>query len=279
MAENTDGSTVRVSLGTVAAVDPEGAALSYSIEGGNGSGLFEIDAASGELFYTGAGEDFEAGTGPFELTVRAGDGDLSVDTAVSVSVTDVEEPSAPDLPDGTSTTGTVAVGGSVTGEIGHAGDADAYAVELVAGRTYRIDLEGAATSMGTLADPMLRWLRDETGSGLQGTRDDNSGEGANARQVFTPTDSGTYYISATAGGNETGTFTLTVTDVSSSGEPTAHDTQSQSNQQMSATDPGEGTTTPTSNSLVGGNEVALFELDAGAGELFYLGSSEGFDIW
>ena len=66
-------------------------ALSYSLEGGNGSGLFEIDVASGELFYNGTGEDFEAGTAPFELTVRASDGDLFTDTTVTVSVTDVQE--------------------------------------------------------------------------------------------------------------------------------------------------------------------------------------------
>ena len=75
--EHTDGSTARVSLGTVSATDPEGAALSYSLEGGNGSGLFEIGAASGELFYTGTGEDYESGATSFELTVRASDGELS----------------------------------------------------------------------------------------------------------------------------------------------------------------------------------------------------------
>ena len=92
LAENTDGSTNRVSLGTVLATDPEGAALTYSIEGGNASGLFEIDAASGELFYTGAGEDYEAGAGLFELTVRASDGPLFTHTTVVVVVTDVQEP-------------------------------------------------------------------------------------------------------------------------------------------------------------------------------------------
>ena len=91
LAENTDGSTNRVSLGTVSATDPEGAALTYNIEGGNASGLFEIDAASGELFYTGAGEDFEAGAGPFELTVQASDGDLATHTIVVVTVRDVQE--------------------------------------------------------------------------------------------------------------------------------------------------------------------------------------------
>ena len=63
LAENADGSTNRVSLGAVSATNPENATLTYSIEGGNAAGLFEIDAATGELFYTGAGEDYEIGLG------------------------------------------------------------------------------------------------------------------------------------------------------------------------------------------------------------------------
>ena len=116
-----------------------------------------------------------------------------------------------DLPDGRlATPGVVVVGDSVTGTIDPAGDRDGYAVELEAGTTYQIDLEGAATGQGTLADPSLRWLRDGTGSGIPGTRDDNGGEGLNARQVFTPEESGTYYISARASGDGTGTYTLSV---------------------------------------------------------------------
>ena len=64
LAENADGSTDRVSLGTVAATDPEGATLAYSLAGGNESGSFEVGATSGELFYTGSGEDFESGHDP-----------------------------------------------------------------------------------------------------------------------------------------------------------------------------------------------------------------------
>ena len=48
------------------------------------------------------------------------------------------------------TTGTVEVGGSATGEIGTRNDVDWFAVELVAGQTYVIDLEGAPTGGGTL---------------------------------------------------------------------------------------------------------------------------------
>ena len=71
LPEDTDGSANRISLGAVSATDPDGGSVTYSIEGGNAAGLFEIDAASGELFYTGGGEDYETGSTSFELTVRA----------------------------------------------------------------------------------------------------------------------------------------------------------------------------------------------------------------
>ena len=48
------------------------------------------------------------------------------------------------------TAGRVTVGGSVTGEIEIAQDRDWYAVALVAGTTYRIDLKGRETGDGTL---------------------------------------------------------------------------------------------------------------------------------
>ena len=65
--------------------------MTYSIAGGNAAGRFEIDAASGELFYVGGGEDYETGSTRFELTVRASDGDQTTDTSVTVNVTDVAE--------------------------------------------------------------------------------------------------------------------------------------------------------------------------------------------
>ena len=93
LAENVDGSTNRVSLGTVAAADPDNDAVEYRIAAGNALGLFEIDARTGELFYAGIGMDFSAyGVTRFDLTVRASDGALSADTAVSVNVTDEPEP-------------------------------------------------------------------------------------------------------------------------------------------------------------------------------------------
>ena len=307
LAENTDGSTARVSLGTVSAVDPEGAALGYSLEGSNGSGRFEIDAASGELFYTGTGEDFESGATSFELTVRASDGTHAVDTTVTVSVTDmqedptvdphvsesqesVSEPDGEDFSANTSTAGRIAVGDSVTGNIGSSGDRDWYAVELVAGVEYRIDLEGSETGVGTLADPLLRWLHDSGGAGIRGTRNDDGGQGDNARQEFTPTESGTYYISANGKGSGTGTYRLSVTQVSppaqeapafaepsyafALAENADGSTARVSLGTVSVMDP-EGAA--LSYSLEGGNGSGLFEIDAASGELFYTGTGEDFE--
>ena len=114
---------------------------------------------------------------------------------------------------GTDTTGTVAAGGSATGAIDHGGDRDWFAVVLEAGRTYRLDLEGSPTDAGTLSDPYLRGIHDAEGNLLAGTTDNNAGEGGNARKTFTATENGTYYVSAGAWSDRTGTYTLRVTDL------------------------------------------------------------------
>ena len=235
LAEDTDGSANRISLGTVLATDPDGGSVTYSIEGGNAAGLFEIDAASGELFYTGGGEDYETGSTSFELTVRASDGDQTTDTTATVSVTDVDEPVEVDPPvaqpdqstpqtvsepagedfsAGTSTSGRVGVGDTATGRIGSDGDRDWFAVELVAGRTYVIDLRGRPTDDGTLSDTYLRGIHDSDGNLIPRTSNDDGGQGVNSRLTFTATESGTHYIAAGAYTNHQGTYEVEVTDTS-----------------------------------------------------------------
>ena len=298
LAENSDGSTTRVSLGMVSATDPEGASVGYSIVGGNESGSFEIDAASGELFYVGSGEDYEAGAAQFDLTIRASDGTLTADAAVSVAITDVPEqtivvPVDPEILQTVSElAGRVTVGNSLTGEIETTNDSDAYAVELVAGRTYRIDLEGAATGKGTLVDPFLRWLRDSSGNGLHGTRDYDGGEGLNPRQVFTPQLSGTYYITASGQGASVGTYTLTVTDTSQQqvvqqapvfGQESYAFTLAENADgalfgiavdSVSAADP-EGA--PVTYSIEAGDPDGLFMIDAETGLVVYVGTGEDYE--
>ena len=234
LAENADGSGSRVALGTVSATDPEGSTVSYSIAGGNAAGLFEIDASTGALYYTGSGEDYEAGPTSRELTVRASDGALHADVTVTVTVTDVEEEAvtparAPqqsvseaageDLPADSTTTGVVAVDGAATGNIGITGDRDWFAVEFEAGRSYQIDLKGRPTGDGTLRDPELFGIHDAEGNLISGTTDSNGGEGRNSRETFTATESGTHYIAA--GGRAIwagpaygqGTYEVAVTDL------------------------------------------------------------------
>ena len=125
-----------------------------------------------------------------------------------------------DYAGGTNTTGTVAVGGSVSGVIGaarpgfHGRDVDWFKVELLAGRTYRIDLEGASTSSGTLPDPSISGIYDAKGQKVPGTSTNNDGgEGRNARLLFAPDTGGTYYIAASSIIQyDTGTYRLSVTE-------------------------------------------------------------------
>ena len=134
----------------------------------------------------------------------------------------------------TDTTGTVDVGGSVTGEIEAQGDQDWFAVALEAGKTYQIDMEGSTTDAGTLANPFLRTMRDADGDKLRivhenggwsynvWTSDQDSGEGLNSRVTFTPDEDGTYYVVAASGGafgsadshgRSIGTYSLSVQEV------------------------------------------------------------------
>ena len=310
LAENADGGTNRVSLGTVSATDPEGVALAYSLVGGNEAGLFGIDAASGELFYVGAGEDYETGATSFDLTVRASDGDRTTDTGVSVNVTDVaetvevdppvtepdqstpqtvSEPAGEDFSAATSTSGRVAVGDTATGNIETNRDRDWFAVELVAGRSYTIDLRGSPTGDGTLLDTYLRGIHDADGNVIPGTTNDDGGEGYNSRLTFTATESGTHYIAAGAFSSR-GTYEVEVTDHSPPvQEPPAFSqpgyafdlaenadggTNRVSLGTVSATDP-EGVA--LAHSLVDGNDAGLFGIDAASGELFYVGSGEDYE--
>ena len=139
----------------------------------------------------------------------------------------VSEPSGDDFPDDGTTTGRLEVGGSVTGDIDRNGDQDAFAVELVQGRTYRFDLEGSETEQGTLADPRIVYIFLVLGPGdislLVGSTDEDSGKGENSQLEFTlpsgttyPT--GTYYILVEEhGDNATGTYRLSMDQVAGSG--------------------------------------------------------------
>ena len=132
-----------------------------------------------------------------------------------VSVKDVTDTFTDDFTTSRDTTGVVDVEGSVTGEIESPGDLDWFAVDLTGGTTYQIDLKGLGTRDGTLWDTYLVGVYNSSGSriyDMAGDRitDDDGGEGVNSRVTFTPTATGTHYVSAGGIGSETGTYTLSV---------------------------------------------------------------------
>jgi V8-like Glu-specific endopeptidase len=94
-----------------------------------------------------------------------------------------------------STTGQIALNTSVTGAIETAGDHDWFRVQLNAGTAYVIDLRGADTGAGTLADPYLRLYN---GAGQLLAQNDDAGGTHNSEIVYIPAVSGTYYIDAGA---------------------------------------------------------------------------------
>ena len=126
----------------------------------------------------------------------------------------VSEPEGEDFPSSTATRGYVAIGESATGEIGRPGDWDAFRADLESAVTYQIDVKGDATADGTLIDPYLRRLKDADGNNLPGTSNDNANDMLNSQLLFTPEQSGSYYIqirSATQEGYAaTGTYTVSV---------------------------------------------------------------------
>ena len=110
LAENADGSTNAVTVGTVSASDADtGDTVSYSITGGDAGSVFAIGASTGAITYTGSGENHESFGTPasaFTLTVRASDGTASADVTVTVGVTDVDEaPGKPGAPTVSATAG------------------------------------------------------------------------------------------------------------------------------------------------------------------------------
>ena len=92
LPENVDGRESPAVLGAVAAEDPDGDALRYSLAAGDRE-RFAVGVRDGTVRYVGAGEDFETEPNLYELTVRVRDRFGAGDEArVAVAVTDVNEP-------------------------------------------------------------------------------------------------------------------------------------------------------------------------------------------
>jgi serralysin len=110
--------------------------------------------------------------------------------------------------DSTANAATLAIEGSVTGQVNWFYDHDFYAVNLVAGQTYLFRTAG--TSATTATDTVLA-LRDAAGTLLQINND--VGEAGFSAIRFTATSSGTYYLDVSGFDSSIGTFNLTAFNV------------------------------------------------------------------
>ena len=165
---------------------------------GYGAQITYTATASGTYYISAGG--YSSNTGNYVLSVSSGtsggsSGSTTTDLAASIA-----------------TTGTVTAGASASSLIDSADDQDWFSVSLSAGRSYDIGLGGSASNNGSLTDPYLRGIYDSAGTLISATTDDDSGYGTDALVSFTPTSTGTYYISAGAFASATGSYTLTVSE-------------------------------------------------------------------
>jgi subtilisin family serine protease len=194
-------------------------AASGAGQGTLGDAFLELRSAAGDVLRV----DDDAGlvldsqitfmadqTGVFFLAARAAGTGTGSYRLSAVDLMDDFAPSA-------ATTGTLSVGGAVTGTIEASIDRDWFRVDLVAGQTYRFDLGGRDSMQGTLADPRLD-LR--TASGQLLASDNDSGPGFDAQITFTATQSGAFYLDVSAAAEVgTGTYRVSATNISSPVSP------------------------------------------------------------
>ena len=111
-----------------------------------------------------------------------------------------------DIPGSIATTESISVGSTRTGSLELVGDHDWYRLELTAGQTVTIELNGAA--FNGVEDPYLR-VRDSAGNLL--FENDDGGDGLNSRLTFTASYSGVYFIDVGSWNNgDDGEYVLSV---------------------------------------------------------------------
>ena len=175
-----EGLELRITVDGVAKTLAVSSATDFS-SGGINYGIYWEDSSHGYRLYDWAGKT---------VTVQ------------------LRTPVVDDCAGDTTTTCSVSLGSSVTGDIELVADTDYFSLSVTSGVTYQIDAEGSETSMGTLDDPYLI-LRDASDSGL--ASDDDGGDGRNARIVWAASSTRTVYVEVNQVFHDsTGTYTLTV---------------------------------------------------------------------
>ena len=108
--------------------------------------------------------------------------------------------------------GRVEVGGAVTGVLETAGDLDWFSVYLQAGRSYRIELQGASSGAGTLTDPAIEGVY-AFALELADSRRSGGGAGLDARLDLAPAATTQYFIVAGSGDGGAGGYRLSVSEL------------------------------------------------------------------
>jgi ABC-type amino acid transport substrate-binding protein len=119
-----------------------------------------------------------------------------------------------DFTSDTNTQGAIVVGDRVTGTISNSSDLDWYTVNLIAGKTYVIDLSGQSVGDGTLQYPDVS-LYNSSGQKIAYPQQLETGNGNRPQMRFTATTTGSYYLEAYNwnGSFSGGTYSLGVSEV------------------------------------------------------------------
>ena len=124
----------------------------------------------------------------------------------------------------TSTTGAVAVDGSVTATINTSGDVDWFAVHLTTDQEYRITVEGRQTRQGTLDDPHTAGVYDASGVLLATTvsNQDLTGQRVeaplNSTMTYTALTTGKHFIAVAGEDGDVGSYKLSIVNVTNADE-------------------------------------------------------------
>ena len=276
LAENADGSSTAVAVGTVAATDPDsGDTVEYSITAGNTGSVFAINSSTGAITYTGSGEDYESFTTPasaFSLTVQASDGTNSVTITVTIRVTNVNEPpGVPSLADQSATVGT-AFSYQFAAVTDPEGATPTYSAVVVNDDDTTSDLPSWLTF--TASTRTFSCAASGDGACVAGTltirvtaSDEVSPTPATSSATFTLTVSAAN--SPPAFGADSYAFDL-VENADGSGVDAAIAVGT-----VSATDPDTGDT--VEYSITAGNTGSVFAIDGSSGAMTYIGTGEDFE--
>ena len=180
------------------------------LHGNSGSLLAENDDIAGasnrdaQLIFT------PSATGNYFLAAGAS-GDLAGGSyRLSVSAAAPSDDYADTLTDASAPIGSLAIGASINGIIEVAADRDWVRVQLVAGTSYAIDLQGSGGGAGALADPLLR-LHAANGALLAENDDFDAAVNTSSRLTFAANVTGAYYLQAGAFADEgTGAYRLSI---------------------------------------------------------------------